>query len=83
MASFDFDPVSRRYHIRFRYGGKPFKRSLPLEDDREAMRVCGVIEEAIKDLKRGRLDIPPGVDIGSFLLLQPQQFRGNSGSIDE
>jgi hypothetical protein len=50
MASFDFDPVSRCYHICFRYGGKPFKRSLPLEDDREAVRVCGVIEEAIKDL---------------------------------
>ncbi len=68
MASFDFDSVSRRYHIRFRYGGKPFKRSLPLEGDREAERVCGVIEEAIKDLKRGRLEIPAGADVGAFLL---------------
>src|SRR4051794_39466140 len=68
MASFDFDRTSCNYHIRFRCGGKPFKRSLRLEDDREAERVCGVVDETIKDLKRGRLAIPEGVDIGAFLI---------------
>jgi hypothetical protein len=28
MALFDRDPASGRYQIRFRFGGKPFKRSL-------------------------------------------------------
>ena len=58
MACFDFDPVKRRYHICFRYGGKPFKRSLPLEDDREAVRVCGVIQEAIKIQRLIKLQSP-------------------------
>ena len=62
---------SRRYHIRFRYGDKPFKRSPLLEDDREAERVFGTIEEAIKDLKRGRLEMPPDAD---------PAFRSRAGS---
>jgi hypothetical protein len=68
MASFDLDRTSGRYHIRFRYGNLPFKRSLQLADDREAERVCGVVEETIKDLKRGRLSMPPDAEPGAFLL---------------
>jgi integrase len=68
MASFDHDAASGNYHIRFRFGGKPFKRALRLEDEKEAARVCGVVEEAIKDVKRGRLAIPPGAEVGAFLL---------------
>ena len=61
MASFDFDSVSGRYHIRFRYAGKPFKRSLQLEDEGEAQRVCGIVEETLKDLdvKQKRSKNPP------------------------
>lgn len=68
MASFDRDPASGRYHIRFRHAGRPYKRSLALADDREAERACGIVEETIKDLKRGRLELPPGADVGSFLI---------------
>lgn len=68
MASFDFDPVSGRHHIRFRYGKTPYKRALRLEDDREAERVCAQVEETIKDLKRGRLVMPPDAEPGAFIL---------------
>ena len=68
MASFDLDPKSGNYHIRFRYGGNPFKRALPLADSREAERVCGVVEETIKDLKRGRLEMPGDADPGAYLI---------------
>src|SRR5262245_22623419 len=68
MASFDFDPKSGNFHIRFRYGGKPFKRALSLSDDREAERVCGVVEETLKDLRRGRLVMPDDADPGAFLI---------------
>lgn len=68
MASFDFDPALGNYHIRFRHGGKPFKRSLQVADNREAERVCGVVEETIKDLKRGRLKMPGDADPGAYLI---------------
>lgn len=68
MASYDFDSKLGRYYIRFRFGGKPFKRSLSLADQREAEIVCGTIEEAIKDIKRGRLDLPPDAEVGAFLI---------------
>jgi integrase len=68
MASFDYDPVSGRHHIRFRYGKTPFKRALRLEDDREAERVCAQIEETLKDLKRGRLVMPADAEPGAFIL---------------
>ncbi len=68
MASFDYDAASGNYHIRFRFGGKPFKRALHLEDEKEAALVCGVVEETIKDVKRGRLVLPPGAEVGAFLL---------------
>ena len=68
MASFDLDRRSGNYHIRFRYAGKPFKRALRLDGDREADRVCGVVEETLKDLKRGRLMMPEGADVGAYLI---------------
>jgi integrase len=68
MASYEFHDASGRYHLRFRYQGKPFKRALRLENDREAERVCGVIEETLKDLKRGRLAMPGDADPGAFLI---------------
>jgi len=61
MASYAFDEASKNDHIRSRSGGKPFERSLRLADDREAIRVCGVIDEAIKDLQRERLEMPIGL----------------------
>ena len=36
MASLEFDELSGRYRIRFRYGGKPYKRSMKTSDRNEA-----------------------------------------------
>jgi hypothetical protein len=38
MASYEFNPASNRYHIRFRWG-RAFKRPLKLENEAEAKRV--------------------------------------------
>jgi hypothetical protein len=66
LASFDLDPASGRHYIRFRYGDRPFKRSLCLEDDREATRVCDVVEETTKDLRRSPIAMPEEPDPGAF-----------------
>src|SRR5262245_47558536 len=68
MASYDFDAASGRYHIRFRYNGKPFKRSLELKDDEAAKQVCREVQATLTLLNRGRLVIPPGVEPGAFLV---------------
>ena len=65
MASIEFDEVSGRYRIRFRYGGKPYKRSLKTTEKREAETVVGRVEETIRLLERGRIDIPSGADPGA------------------
>jgi hypothetical protein len=62
MASVEFDEASSRYRIRFRYGGKPFKRSLKTSEEREARSILGRVEETIRLMKRGRLDLPPDAD---------------------
>ena len=68
MASIEFDEASKRYRIRFRYGGKPYKRSLKTTEKREAEAVVGRVEETIRLLERGRIDIPLGADPGVFIL---------------
>jgi integrase len=68
MASLELDPTSGRFRVRFRYGGIPFKRSLKTGDRREAESVVGRIEETIRLLERGRLEMPAHADPGAFIL---------------
>ena len=68
MASLEYDEESGRYRIRFRYGGSPYKRSLKTTDRHEAAAIVGRVEETIRLLERGRLDMPPDADIGTFIL---------------
>ena len=68
MASIEFDEASGRYRIWFRYAGKPYKRSLKTTEKREAEAVVGRVEETIRLLERGRLDIPSDADPGVFIL---------------
>jgi integrase len=68
MASIEFDELSGRYRIRFRYGGQPYKRSLKTRDVKEAQGILGRVEETIRLLERGRLDLPPGAEPGVFIL---------------
>jgi len=68
VASLEFDSSSRRYHIRFRFDGKPYKRSLKTGDDREARARLGRIEETMLLIERGRLELPLDVDPATFIL---------------
>ena len=68
MASLEFDATCSKYRIRFRYGGKPFKRSIKTKDQTEAEGVAARVEETIRLLERGRLEMPSGADPGVFIL---------------
>ena len=68
MASLEFDATCSKYRIRFRYGGKPFKRSVKTNDQTEAEGVAARVEETIRLLERGRLEMPSGADPGVFIL---------------
>lgn len=68
MASLEADAASGRFRIRFRYGGESYKRSLKTTDQSEANVVLGRVEETIRLLERGRLEMPPDSDPGVFIL---------------
>ena len=68
MASLHLDQASGKYRIRFYYGGTEFKRSLKTGDEKEALSVKGRVEETIRLLERGRLELPPGADPARFIL---------------
>ena len=65
MASTELRGDSHR--LIFRYGGRKFSRSLKTRDSREAEAVRVRVEENVKLLERGRLELPPGADLVAFL----------------
>ena len=68
MAYLEVDNASSNYRIRFRYGGRPFKRSLKTRNRIEAEGVLGRVRETIRLLEGGRLEMPPDADPGKFIL---------------
>lgn len=68
MASLRFDKFSEIYYVRFRFGGRPFNRSLDTGSEEQARADLGRIEETLYDLKRGRLTIPEGAEPGEFIV---------------
>lgn len=56
------------YLVRFKHGGKHYKRSLKTRDRGEAKYALHRIEVAIHQLLTGQTEIPPGVDPGDFLV---------------
>ena len=68
MASVQREKGSGFFYIRFRYGGRPFRRSLKTTNEREAEAVKGRVEETIILLERGRLEIPPEAEPGTYIL---------------
>jgi integrase len=67
MASLQKRP-SGRYRIIFCYGGKRFFASLKTKHLGEAQASLARLEENLRDLERGRLQLPPGADPVTFLL---------------
>ena len=68
MAHLEHDDASDRYRIRFRYGGREYKRSLRTADAIEANSILSRVEDTIRLLERGRLEMPPNADPGQFIL---------------
>lgn len=56
------------YLVCFRYGGSRLKRSTRTTKAENAERLRIRIEENIDLLERGRLEVPPGADLMSFLV---------------
>lgn len=68
MASLQLDPLSNRYRIRFYVGEQECKRSFKTKDEDTAKVILGCVEETIRLLDQGRIEIPAGVDPGRFIL---------------
>ena len=68
MASLEYDVASNRYRLRFRYAGRAYKRSLKTTNQREARTVASRVDETIRLLEHGRLEIPPEADPAAFIL---------------
>ena len=68
MASVRQDPESKTFRIRFRFGGKRINRSLKTKDRKVARSVLGRVEETLRLIEQGRLEIPPKTDPATFIL---------------
>ncbi len=67
MAWLDLPP-SGVYHIGFRYAGRRWKRSLDTTNSQIAERARVRVEENLRLVQQGRLDVPSSVDVAEFLL---------------
>lgn len=67
MAWIEQQP-SGNYLVCFRLNGKRFKRSLKTQDKDEADILTSRLEGTLLDIERGKRDIPPNVDLVTFLL---------------
>ena len=67
MASLQQFP-SGNFHITFQFGGKRYKRSLKTKDKRQAMSLRARVEETVRLIELGRIELPNSVDIPTFLL---------------
>lgn len=68
MASLARDPASGRFRVRFRYDGREYHRSLYTREPRAAQAGLGQVEEALRMLQLGLIEMPTGVDAGLFIV---------------
>jgi integrase len=66
MASLELR--GQRFRIVFRHGGRKFQHPLKTADESEAQSCLARLEENLRLLERGRLALPPGADLPTFLL---------------
>lgn len=76
MATILRDAQSDQYHIRFRFSGRAFKRSLKTDQKSEAAASLARLTETISLVRRGVLDLPAEADPVTFLL-----SGGRKGSV--
>ncbi len=75
MAYLELDSTSGFYRIRFRYQGRPYKRSIKTADETRAGGVLARVKETIRDLERGRLEMPADADPGMFIMSDGKQIK--------
>jgi hypothetical protein len=75
MASLQFDRASKRWQIRFYFAGLEYKRSLKIKSERQAQSIQGRVEETIRLLESGRLELPAGADLAVFILADGKQTQ--------
>ena len=68
MASYQYDPKKGTARIHFRHEGRQLNRVEKVESERHAQRLVALVEETLIDLQRGKLAIPPDVDVKAFIL---------------
>jgi len=56
------------YRIVFRYAGTKYRHSLKTDDPKEAQGCLSRLEENLRLLERGRVEIPSGADLALFLV---------------
>jgi integrase len=57
-----------QYHLSFRFGGRKLKKSLRTKDARTAEARLRQVEENIRLLEKGRIELPDDADVVEFLL---------------
>lgn len=57
-----------KYRIKFRHGGRSHQVALDTGDESEARGDLARLEENLRLLKRGRIELPAGGDLGLFLV---------------
>ncbi len=68
MASLEQQVQGGNYRVVFWLGGRKFSRTLKTSDEQAANAAVLRIEENIRLLERGRLEIPADADVATFLL---------------
>ena len=59
---------SGHFYISFRFAGRTYRRSLKTTERRQANSKKVRLEDTISLIESGRIDLPTGVDIPTFLL---------------
>jgi hypothetical protein len=68
MAWLETHPKSGRFKICFRWAGRKLKKTVKTTDRSDAETALARFKENLDLLERGRLELPAGADVGTFLL---------------
>jgi integrase len=68
MAWLEQHPTSGHFKICFRWGGRKLKKTVKTDDPAKAQNALARFNENLNLLERGRIELPPNADIGTFLL---------------
>ena len=68
MSSLKYDPKTGKARIFLRFGGRQLNRTIKVNSERAGLAMCETVDQTIADLERGRLTLPTGAAVVSFLL---------------